>query len=183
MFCKYRKGIGTMLGIAIFLVVLAICLALFIKFFRYTIVISEREDIKKDRDSLLFLSIINKEYTYGNFVVALSTDPEKTIDEISQYIKKFSSIESVQTNNPPLSRPQQTIQPYYTNPPLSNTQMSIYYYYNFNGKEATIYYISNGLCFNEPMKCKKYTYINRIPIPKIYDGKEFVSEGIFISFA
>ncbi|MBU5688473.1 MAG: hypothetical protein QW350_01580 [Candidatus Aenigmatarchaeota archaeon] len=163
MFCKHRKGTGGLLIIAIFFLVVIVLFGIFISFFRYNIIISEIENIKEDRESLLFLSIINKEYSFGNFVVSMSNDTEKTIKEIESYIEEFNSIEKNKISSIP-------------------ERKSIYYYYNFNGKDNTIYYISNHKCLAKPMKCTKYTYINKVPIPKIYDGKEFISEGIFISF-
>jgi hypothetical protein len=160
-----RKGIGALLTIQIFFIFFGISLFLFLVFFTYNIRVSRTETIAKSRESLLALSIINNHYSYGeNFAVSLANDTEKTNEEISNYIIKFDEI-----------------------PELSETEMqtavtSIYYYYKFGNAEKKIEYLSNGKCFINPLKCREYTYIIKLPIPQIYDGTNFVKEGLFMSF-
>ncbi len=160
MFCRKRKGIGVLLAFNIFLVFLGISLFLFLTFFTYTIRLSKIQTTVKSRESLLVLSVINRQYSYGeNFVVSLSNDTQKTNNEIKNYIINFNQID------------------------LSSSQIktSIYYYYDFI-EPSYIEYLSNGKCYKDPLYCKDYSYIIKFLIPKIYDGSNFVKEGIFMSF-
>jgi len=162
-----RKGLGALLTIQIFFIFFGISVFLFLVFFTYTIRVSKTETITKSRESLLALSIINNRYSYGeNFAVSLSNNTESTNEEIKNYIIEFDEID--------LSK-------------LSETEReaaitSIYYYYRFGDDEKRIEYLSNGKCFVNPLKCREYTYIIKLPIPQIYDGTNFVKEGLFMSF-
>jgi hypothetical protein len=80
MFGRRRKGIGSMLTIAIFFIFFGISIFLFLTLFTYTIRVSKIQTIAKSRESLLFLSIINNKYSSGeDLATSLSNDTEKQI--------------------------------------------------------------------------------------------------------
>jgi hypothetical protein len=192
MFLGNKKGIGALLTINIIFVFLGISIFLFLTLFKQTIIVSRVQTITKSRESLLFLSIINNQYSYGeNFLLSLSNET-KTNQEIKNYIIKFNEMDIPKESSPDYySLPKTSVYNHnlstsddYSSPDYySLPKTSVYYYYNLNGEEITIKYLSNGKCYVNPLRCSEYTYISRFLIPQIYDGRTFVKEGVFISFA
>jgi len=155
-----KKGLAPLIVFNLFLVVLGISLFLFLILFRYNIRIVKKETITTSRDSLVVLSIINKEYSYGeNFALSLSNDTERTTKEIYDFLVDF-----------------------YEFKPITSNPTSIYYYFDF-GIPQEIKYISNSKCYKDPEKCRNYSFIMKIPIPVLFDGKNFMREGVFKGFA
>jgi len=169
---RRRKGFGALLTLQIFLIFFGISLFLFLKFFTYTIRVSTTQTVTKSRESLLVLSIINNKYSSGeNFVTALANDTEKTNKEIANHIIQFDEIDLAKV---------------YSEPGVDSSSIvtSVYYYYKFNDAENVIEYLSNYKCTysKNPLKCKDYTYIIKLPIPQLYDGTNFIKEGLLMSF-
>ncbi|MEM5776900.1 MAG: hypothetical protein QXJ06_00435 [Candidatus Aenigmatarchaeota archaeon] len=158
-----------MLVIVIILTFVGISIILFTVFFRYTIIIAKQETIKKSRESLMVLALVNKKYSFGeNFVLSLSNDTDATSKEIYDFIFNFYEF------NDTISLPFD-----YTKTAFLG--QSIYYYFDF-GKPTQIEYISNGKCYEKPLKCGQYTYVMKFPIPILFDGTNFIKEGVYISF-
>ncbi|MEM5799552.1 MAG: hypothetical protein QXZ43_02720 [Candidatus Aenigmatarchaeota archaeon] len=166
MFCRGRKGLSPMLVIAILLVFFGISFFLFLVFFQYTIRVGKIQTVSKSRESLLFLSIINNEYSSGeNFVLSLSNNTETTTKEIYDYIKNFNDFKDPESYG------------------ALRIKTGNCYYYNFGSLKYATIICESGKCTNiDPLKCNDYTYIIKMPIPIIYDGKDFKRDIIFISF-
>ncbi|MEM2174853.1 MAG: hypothetical protein QXI58_04445 [Candidatus Micrarchaeia archaeon] len=163
MLFRKQKGIGAMLTLLILIIAVGISIFLFFSLFTYKIRIVTLNSVIKSRESLLLLSIVNQQYNCGNFAISLSNCTRETHNQIYDYIINFNEIDLSSTN------------------PDNPGELSIYYYFNF-GEPREIYYISNGKCLSNPLKCKDYTYIMKFPLPTIYDGNSFSRECIFISF-
>ncbi len=153
------KGIGVIFVLSIILVFAAISIFIFLTLFTYTINIVRVQTISKSRDSLIPLVLVNSRYLdNNNLAISLAIDADTTKEDITKIVKDLSHIGFPVTG-----------------PPYPGTQppTRICYKYSFGNIEDEI----------EWFNCeKKYTSRMVFPFPQIFDGKDFIVEGVFESY-
>lgn len=150
-----------MLTIIIIFAIISISLFLFVSLFTYNIRLETIELVTKSQESLIPLAIVNSDYLDGDsLAISFERNQDETTKIIDDFIVKYKNYETSQ---------------------LTQTK-SVHYYYSINNVDNTIEYISNGKCLSTSKTCTKYTFRTKFPMPKIFDGQNFLGEFVFTSY-